>query len=73
VTTTLVLFHLRKKLLASVMRSETRAVRIWAQLGCNKNSRGFLRAPRVAIGAVKLLLNPKLVSSNLTPAITFGA
>jgi hypothetical protein len=26
------------------------------QLGCNKNSRGFLRAPEVAIGAVKLQL-----------------
>ena len=29
---------------------------IWVQLGCNKTSRGFLRAPRVAIGAVKLPL-----------------
>src|SRR5882762_7318015 len=29
---------------------------IWVQLGCNKTSRGFLRAPRVAIGAVKLQL-----------------
>src|ERR1700746_507352 len=28
--------------------------RIWVQLGCNKTSRGFLAAPRVAIGAVKL-------------------
>jgi hypothetical protein len=28
--------------------------RIWVQLGCNKTSREFLRAPRVAIGAVKL-------------------
>ena len=27
---------------------------IWVQLGCTKTSRGFLRAPRVAIGAVKL-------------------
>src|ERR1700730_11312828 len=27
---------------------------IWVKLGCNNSSRGFLRAPRVAIGAVKL-------------------
>src|ERR1700731_2775557 len=27
---------------------------IWVQLGCNNTSREFLRAPRVAIGAVKL-------------------
>jgi hypothetical protein len=26
------------------------------QLGCNKSSRGFRKAPRVAIGAVKLQL-----------------
>ena len=26
---------------------------IWVQLGCNKNSRGLLEAPEVAIGAVK--------------------
>ncbi len=26
------------------------------QLGCNNSSRGFLRAPRVAVGAVKLQL-----------------
>ena len=31
--------------------------RIWVQLGCNKTSRGFLKAPRVAIGAVKLQLS----------------
>ena len=29
---------------------------IWVQLGCNKNSRGLLEAPKVAIGAVKLQL-----------------
>src|SRR5260370_35768785 len=29
---------------------------IWVQLGCNNSSRGFLRAPRVAVGAVKLQL-----------------
>jgi hypothetical protein len=28
--------------------------RIWVRLGCNKTSREFLRAPRAAIGAVKL-------------------
>src|SRR5439155_15486842 len=35
-----------------IAKAENR--RIWVQLGCNKTSRGFLRAPRVAIGAVKL-------------------
>ena len=29
---------------------------IWVQLGCNKSFRGFHRAPKVAIGAVKLRL-----------------
>jgi hypothetical protein len=29
---------------------------IWVRLGCNKNSRGLLEAPKVAIGAVKLQL-----------------
>jgi hypothetical protein len=29
---------------------------IWVQLGCNKTSRGFLKAPTVATGAVKLQL-----------------
>ena len=32
----------------------TKDPRIWVQLGCTKTSREFLRAPRVAIGAVKL-------------------
>jgi hypothetical protein len=30
--------------------------RTWVRLGCNKTSRGFLWAPKVAIGAVKLQL-----------------
>ena len=37
--------------------------KIWVQLGCNKTSRGFLRAPRVAIGAVEL----QLVTAKLLP------
>src|SRR5947209_12020681 len=39
-----------------VMRQQAspESLRIWVQLGCNKSSRGFLRAPSVAIGAVKL-------------------
>src|SRR5262249_33953044 len=28
--------------------------KIWVQLGCNRNSRGLLIAPRVATGTVKL-------------------
>jgi len=32
------------------------AAKIWVRLGCNKNSRGLLEAPKVAIGAVKLQL-----------------
>ena len=32
----------------------TKNPRIWVQLGCHKTSREFLRAPRVAMGAVKL-------------------
>ena len=30
--------------------------KIWVRLGCNKTSLGLLRAPEVAIGAVKLQL-----------------
>jgi len=30
--------------------------KIWVQLGCNKTSRGLLKASRVAIGAAKLQL-----------------
>src|SRR6267378_8572939 len=54
--------------------------RIWVQLGCNKTSRGFLRAPRVAIGAVKLqpvtsgrwTVTAEVASSSLVvPAISF--
>ncbi len=53
---------------------------IWVQLGCNNSSRGFLRAPRVAIGAVKLQLvtsgrctvTAEVASSSLVvPAILF--
>jgi len=33
---------------------------IWVQAGCNKNSRGLLEAPKVAIGAVRLSLNAGL-------------
>ena len=41
--------------------------KIWVRLGCNKNSSGFLGAPKVAIGAVKL----QLVTTNTRPAIFF--
>jgi hypothetical protein len=34
----------------------TGLAKIWVQLGCNNSSRGFRKAPRVAIGAVKLQL-----------------
>src|SRR6266481_5854181 len=34
----------------------TGLAKIWKQLGCVKTSRGFLRVPRVAIGALKLQL-----------------
>jgi len=34
----------------------TGLAKIWVQLGCVKTSRGFPRAPRVAIGALKLQL-----------------
>ena len=36
------------------LHQEDENPRIWVQLGCSKTSREFLRAPRVAIGAVKL-------------------
>ena len=42
------------QLLKRRFRRNRHFARIWAQLGCNKSSRGFLRAPKVAIGAVKL-------------------
>jgi hypothetical protein len=43
-----------KQLLKRRFRCDRHFARIWVQLGCNKSSRGFLRAPKVAIGAVKL-------------------
>src|SRR5215471_18796775 len=44
--------------------------RIWVQLGCNENSRGFLVAPEVAIGAVKLqLVTAKRLLSRQRPLI----
>src|ERR1700682_4982344 len=55
--------------------------RIWVQLGCYKTSREFPRAPRGAIGAVKLQTVPsgrwavtaEVASSSLVaPAILFG-
>src|SRR5271165_7457597 len=36
--------------------SDCLGYKIWVRLGCNKTSRGFLGAPKVAIGAVKLQL-----------------
>jgi hypothetical protein len=51
---------------------------IWVRLGCNKNSRGLLEAPKVAISAVELQLvtsercHGKVASSRLVvPAIYF--
>src|SRR5438445_2914044 len=61
--------------------SRTENPRIWVQLGCNKTSRGFLRAPRMAIGAVKLqpvtsgpwTVAAEVASSSLVaPAIPFN-
>src|SRR5215471_6421103 len=44
--------------------------RIWVQLGCNENSRGFLVAPEVAIGAVKLqLVTAKRLLSRQRPRV----
>jgi hypothetical protein len=37
-----------------VPRESTR--QIWVQLGCNKTSQGLLWAPKLAIGAVELVL-----------------
>jgi hypothetical protein len=40
------------------------------QLGCDKNSSGFLGAPKVAVGAVKLqLVTSKLVLSRQTSRV----
>jgi beta-lactamase class D len=59
----------------------TGLAKIWVRLGCNKNSRGLLEAPKVAIGAVKLQLvtaerwtvTAEVASSSLVvPAITFN-
>jgi len=43
--------------------------KIWVQLGCNKTSRGLLKAPRVAIGAAKL----QLVTSKTLPVTAEAA
>jgi hypothetical protein len=45
----------------------TGLAKIWVQLGCNNSSRGFRKAPRVAIGAVKLQL------VTVTPRVPFTA
>ena len=68
------------QLLKRRFRPNSHFARIWAQLGCNKSSRGFLRAPKVAIGAVKLRsvtsgfcsVTAEVASSSLVvPAILF--
>src|SRR5580700_3763025 len=69
-----------KQLLKRRFRCDRHFARIWVQLGCNKSSRGFLRAPKVAIGAVKLQsvtsgccsATAEVASSSLVvPAISF--
>jgi hypothetical protein len=68
------------QLLKRRFRHDKHFAKIWVQLGCNKSSRGFLRAPKVAIGAVKLqpvtsgccAVTAEVASSSLVvPAILF--